>query len=103
MTEFFPGEGLRNFVSPNLITLFSPIFSGCLMKTELVWGGGVCRDSFLPPAGLAGTGGGAPDGGGPGVTVPKEFGLMLGAGGLMLGGGGRLGGRPLVAMAGVGR
>ena len=39
-------------------------------------------------------------GGGPGVTVPKEEGLILGAGGRMLGGGGRLGGRPLVAMAG---
>ena len=93
MTEFFPGEGLRNLVSPNFITLFSPIFSGCLMKTELECGGGVWRESFLPPAGLAGTGGGAPEGGGPGVTVPNEFGLMLGAGGLMLGGGGRLGGR----------
>ena len=98
--EFLPGEGLRNFVSPNLITLFSPIFSGCLRKTELGPGGGVCRDNFLPPAGLAGTGGGGLVGGGPGVTLPKEFGLRFGAGGLMLGGGGRLGGLPLVAMAG---
>ena len=27
---FLPGEGLRNLVSPNFISLFSPIFSGGL-------------------------------------------------------------------------
>ena len=100
--EFLPGEGLRNFVSPNFIILFSPIFSGCLRNTEFGPGGGVCRDNFLPPAGLAGTGGGGLAGGGPGVTLgPKEFGLKFGPGGARReGGGGRLGGLPLLAMAG---
>ena len=98
---FLPGDGLLNFVSPNFIILFSPIFSGGRPKNVLEFGGGgVWRDNFLLPAGLAGTGGGAMAGGGPGVTVPKEEGLILGAGGRMLGGGGRLGGRPLVAIAG---
>ena len=38
---FLPGDGLRNFVSPNFIILFSPIFSGALPKNVVELGGGV--------------------------------------------------------------
>ena len=54
---------------------------------------------FLDPAGLAGTGGGAMAGGGPGC--PKAAGRIPGTGGLMLGGGGREGGLPWVAIVGA--
>ena len=97
---FLPGEGLLSLVSPNLMILFSPIFSGGRPNIVFDAGGGVCSDSFLPPAGLAGTGGGGPAGGGPGVTFPSDDGLSPGAGGLMLGGGGLEGGLPLEAMLG---
>ena len=71
------GEGLLNLVSPNLMILFSPIFSGGRMNTDPgpgggVCRGGVCRDSFRAPAGLAGTGGGAIAGGGPGGGAPGQ-------------------------------
>ena len=71
------GEGLLSLVSPNLMILFSPIFSGGRMNTDPgpgggVCRGGVCRDSFRAPAGLAGTGGGAIAGGGPGGGAPGQ-------------------------------
>ena len=66
------GEGLLSLVSPNLMILFSPIFSGGRMNTDPGPGGGVCRDSFRAPAGLAGTGGGAIAGGGPGGGAPGQ-------------------------------
>ena len=92
-----PGDGLRRLVSPNLIILFSPIFSGGRPYAVEFAGGGVWSDNFLPQAGEAGTGGGAPEGRGGG---PMLGGLSPGAGGLMLGGGGREGGLPFVAIAG---
>ena len=67
IVAFLPGEGLLNLVSPNFISLLSPIFSGCLWNIAEL-GEGACNDSFLPLAGLDGIGGGAIFGGGPGVA-----------------------------------
>jgi len=94
---FLPGEGLRNLVSPNFISLFSPIFSGGLWNIVL-FGEGACKDSFRPPEGLDGTGGGGIVGGGPGVA--PNIGLIGPGGPLEFGIGGLEGGRPLVAIAG---
>ena len=57
------GDGLRSLVSPNLMIFVSSIFSGG--RLNMVACGGVCRDNFRPLAGLAGTGGGGTEGGGP--------------------------------------
>jgi len=63
-----------------------------------LFGEGACRDNFLPPDGLDGTGGGGTAGGGPGVA--PNIGRIGPGGPRELGIGGREGGRPLVAMAG---
>jgi len=73
--------------------LLSSIFSGGrLKKLEEGWTG---RDIFLPFAGLAGTGGGGIEGGGPGKVIGERV-RFMGGGGRERGGGGRDGG--LLAM-----
>lgn len=98
IVAFLPGEGLLSLVSPNFMSLLSPIFSGGLWNIAEL-GEGACKDSFLPLAGLDGTGGGGMVGGGPGVA-PYIIGRIGPGGPLELGIGGLEGGRPLVAMAG---